>query len=621
MPSHNNNNNTDADYIIKGAHGTIAEQTDEAYYDDRSDASDDIEKGRLKFPEHMYGRERELETLQGIYKKLDASSTNVMNRTDKEQMLSNTDLYSSHVVFLSGYSGIGKTALVNEFVKKVQNNYQSSDGDDITAAIMNASGKYTEQSTSSAPFSAITEVLDKLISEITQNEEQYKAICKGMKESDFIGPDETNILLSTFPNLAPIINFTNFSSRSSIQPTMNAIKECARELLSIICTTIQHPMIIFIDDCQWADGASLDMLSLLLSCTKLRTQQSNILFICAYRSNEIDDDHPFTNLMNEIIIGSGSDSVEKMDLFNLSPDAITRFIADSIKKEDDDGGDVGVSQLSEAVYQKTMGNIFFTIQALEELVRKNVLFYDVMCFEWCFVASKVELADSMSDDVVTMVKSKIRDLSVDIQQLLIVMSYIPNSLDVAILKRLMDRGDMTLTYDLKTIKDLLKGASYEGMLLFSTDSKCHIFAHDRIRQASHEIAAERDDRDEMVLHIAQILQEVADQQSEMEWCLYVAVDLLNSLPPEQSIYSDDTVAQCLRTSKLQDLVKLNVRVSRIAGSRGSAGRENELLHEALSCLVSSGKVWKEYDQTLELYNAVIVSDHSLGKFFFLHARL
>ena len=80
-------------------------------------------------------------------------------------------------------------------------------------------------------------------------------------------------------------------------------------------------MIIFIDDCQWADGASLDMLSLLLSCTKLRRQQSNILFICAYRSNEVDDDHPFTNLMNEIIIGSGSDSVEKMDLFNLSPES------------------------------------------------------------------------------------------------------------------------------------------------------------------------------------------------------------------------------------------------------------------------------------------------------------
>ena len=486
--------------------------------------------------------------------------------------------------------------MVNEFVKQAEMKYND---------ILYASGKYTEQSSASAPFSAITEVLDKLVLDITKNEEQHKLVSDGIKESELIGPDTegNRILQSTFPSLSAILSDrkVSTSSTTAAHPSMDAIKQCTRELLSIICTTLTHPMILWLDDLQWSDGASIDMLLLLLSSTKTRIHQKCIMFICAYRSNEVDEDHPFTKLMKDVTEKRESKSIEQMYLFNLAPEAITGFIADTIKREEEDGGgddnnNEGVRELSQAVYKKTMGNIFFTMQALEELVRKNVLFYDIMCFEWRFVVSKVEIEDHMSDDVVTMVKNKIGDLSTDIQHLLIVMSYIPNAVDVMILMLLLSYGDVS--YDENTVKKLLKKAAEEGMLLLSTDSKCYIFAHDRIRQASHEVAAENHQSD-LVLHISQVLQDVAKQKPEMEWCLYVATDLLNSLPPE-------------KTANL-DVVELNMRVAKIARSRGSVGKENELLHKAFTCLESSGKIWKEYNQTLELHNAVIVSDHSLGK--------
>ena len=112
------------DYGVQGCHGTIAPQQDEAYYDDRSDASDDIEKGRLHFPKRLYGRERELETLMNIYndaamtvgasssKNGDTQLSNVSEEKDEPpaQDASAIDsYYSSRVVFLSGYSGIGKS--------------------------------------------------------------------------------------------------------------------------------------------------------------------------------------------------------------------------------------------------------------------------------------------------------------------------------------------------------------------------------------------------------------------------------------------------------------------------------------------------------------------------------
>ena len=76
------------DYHIEGAYGTIAEQKDEAFYDDRSDASDDEEKGKIKFPTRLYGREKELDSLGRLYAAL---------------MAEGDDAFSSQVVFLSGY--------------------------------------------------------------------------------------------------------------------------------------------------------------------------------------------------------------------------------------------------------------------------------------------------------------------------------------------------------------------------------------------------------------------------------------------------------------------------------------------------------------------------------------
>ena len=139
--------------------------------------------------------------------------------------------------------------MVNEFVKQAEMKYND---------ILYASGKYTEQSSASAPFSAITEVLDKLVLDITKNEEQHKLVSDGIKESELIGPDTegNRILQSTFPSLSAILsdyvpsNAFSTSSATAAHPSMDAIKECTRELLSIICTTLEHPMIILLDDLQ-----------------------------------------------------------------------------------------------------------------------------------------------------------------------------------------------------------------------------------------------------------------------------------------------------------------------------------------------------------------------------------
>ena len=207
----------------------------------------------------------------------------------------------------------------------------------------------------------------------------------------------------------------------------------------------------------------------------------------------------------------------------------------------------------------------------------------------------------MSDDVVETVKGKIKELPDDVQHLLVVMAHIPNPLDVAILTQLMNDGSVGHTYEECEVGKLLKQSSEEGMLLLSMGTNLYAFAHDRIRQASLEFGRERDEEiDTLTQHISQVLLNSADGPG-MDWCLFVAVDLVNTLPPEKA------------TMKTSDLVKLNLSVSKIAGERGSMEKANELLRKGLEYLNSSETLWKDYSLTLELFNAIIISEYNLGK--------
>lgn len=228
-------------------------------------------------------------------------------------------------------------------------------------------------------------------------------------------------------------------------------------------------------------------------------------------------------------------------------------------------------------------------------MRKNSLFYDVMTFEWSWSVSTVELANYISDDVVMTVKEKILSLENSIQSLLVVMAYIPNSLDVSVLTRLMSDKS---TLEESEIVHLLKEASNEGMLIVSIESGHYVFAHDNIRQASLELATEvTPDWEGLMYRLSTVLLKMS-RNPETEWCLYVALGLLDNLPPDKTDRSE--------------LIKLSLKASQIARKRGSLAKENELLPVGLKVLEASGIMWKDYALTLDMYNAVIISDATLG---------
>ena len=633
-------------YHIDGLHGTLAPLSCQEHYDTRSGDN-------LVFDDNLVGRGAELEMLQGVYygahDKADANSTcgSINN-----------------VVFIGGYSGVGKSSLIRHFVDGIK---QSADAGPILYGEGKFQSNYSQSGNMNVPFSAFHDLLACLVSELESAGlagEVRAAICSSEDLSG--GSDGGRVLKKTWPLLSGLLgadddlrSSTNsdtddaeatleaqnrLSTDVSSTITMTAVKEYTLSFLTLICESIktgtqlndnsndtqkpsalnqrQHRLVIFfLDDLQWADSPSLELLQHLLS--DVSPIMENIMFLCAYRSNEVDDNHSLMRIIREVTtlkVGvenhdstpdgkrmndtnidsyygrNNNNSIpQNIELHPLSPVIIQQFLANTLSKDPSD-----VTKLSQVIYKKTMGNIFYVRQAVEELVRKNALYYDNICFEWMFAESSSDLLEEyISDDVVDSVKGKIGMLDEMLRQVLIVMGYIPNALDVNVLNQLLQSIGKEVAYDELIL--LLNLGVDEGMLLLSSESGLYIFAHDKIRQASRESIG-NEERDEMLLELAEFLLDMYDDNDETntEWCLYLAVSYLNSFEPGS------------KTDAL-DLAKLNLKVAACARKRGDMDREYLLLSHSLKCLHSASKVWGEYNLTLEIYNRLINSTEVLGK--------
>ena len=626
---------------MEGLHGTLAPVSNQEHYDTRGDI--------LTFDDTLVGRSAELAQLQSVY--YGQSSTIETN--------SNNDS-TSRVVFIGGYSGVGKSSLIRQFVNEIiQSSSPPSNGSNLIFAEGKFQFHHSQSGNMNIPFSAFHDLMSRLMLELE---------CKGLVErvqmaiygSDEIGREGIRVLKETWPVLAGLVKADVIDNSegdkndggsdakvmmrrlSSTTISMNAIKEYTLLLLTLICdgindhTDIQskndtneaekissatkqdshHPlMILFLDDLQWADIPSLELLQhLLLEGSSLRER---VVFLCAYRSNEVGEDHPLMRVISDVtesklgvendnnvalsavgrkdMANSNNINPYRMELYPLPPSTIQQFLAQTLSKDPSD-----VTHLSQVIYKKTMGNIFYVRQAVEELVRKNALYYDTICFEWMFAesCSSDMLEEYISDDVVESVKGKIGMLEDMLRHVLIVMGYVPNTLELKVLRRLLRSTGREIADE--ELVQLLNSGVGEGLLLLSSENGLYVIAHDKIRQASIECIEDKE-RDEMLLQLANALIVLYEEdETKMEWCIYVAVNFFNSFEPRSK-------------TDVLELAGLNLKVAACARKKGDMDKEYRLLSYSLECLHSASKVWDEYELTLKIYNGLIKSAEVLGE--------
>jgi PAS domain S-box-containing protein len=421
------------------AHGRI-----EPFQLGASDASD-----RLLIPEKLYGREREIDTLRASFDRVVANGT-------------------TELVLVSGYSGIGKSSVVNELHKAL-----------VPPRGLFASGKF-DQYKRDIPYATLGQAFQSLVrSLLSQSEDELGRWRDSLIEA--LGPNG-QLILNLVPELELVIGKQPAVAELPPQDAQNRFQMVFRHFLGVFARK-EHPLALFLDDLQWLDAATLDLLEHLITHPDVR----HLLLVGAYRDNEVGPTHPL--LRTRKAIRKAGARVREIVLAPLGLDDVGQLVADAMHCEPE-----SARPLAELIQQKTGGNPFFAIQFLVALADEGLLAFDPVASAWQWNIDRIG-AKSYADNVVDLMAGKLKRLPAITQQALKQLACLGNVAPIATLARVHGESE-----------EAMHAALWEAVgagLVVHQDNACR-FVHDRIQQAAYSLIPEAQ-RAEVHLHIGRVL--------------------------------------------------------------------------------------------------------------------
>ncbi len=308
---------------------------------------------RLRFPQKLYGRDHELKELESAF----------------ESMCRDT----SSIVFVGGYSGIGKTALVEE----IQRSVSEKRGNFIR-------GKF-DQYLRTKPYNAISQAFAEFVSRILA--EPKKDFDEWRNKIQSAVGDLGGVLTEVIPSLVELIGTQPDVPKLGGQEAENRFNFVLINFLSAIATK-QNPLVLFVDDLQWIDAASLRLLTVI--CFEFN--QPGLLLVGAYRDNEVDDSHPLMEFVN--YSGSGSMQLHLLKLHELKKNDLKTLLSDTLRTNK------GINELEEIVFKKVHGNPFFWRRLLSSLSEAGHISFDPEVNSWNWNIDDIKsgkIADNVAD--------------------------------------------------------------------------------------------------------------------------------------------------------------------------------------------------------------------------------
>ena len=388
---------------------------------------------RLLIPEQLYGRAREVETLLAAFDRIVVDSG------------------APELVLVSGYSGIGKSAVVQELHKAL-----------VPTHGLFASGKF-DQYKRDIPYATLAQAFQGLIRPLLGLSEAELA---GWRDAmrEVLGPN-AKLMVDLVPELKLITGEPPAVPELPPQQAQSRFQLVFRRFLGVFARP-EHPLALFLDDLQWLDPATLDLVGDLLTQPEVR----HLLLIGAYRDNEVDAAHPLLRKL-EAIRQAGA-RLQEISLAPLARADVRQLIADALRC-----GRQEAAPLARLVHEKTGGNPFFTIQFLHALDDEGWLRFDHEAGHWQWDLDRIH-AKGYTDNVVDLMTGKLTRLPTETQTTLQLLACLGNVADIATLCLIRGTSEQALHADL--------WAAVRQELILHLEG-VYKFVHDRVQEAAYSL--------------------------------------------------------------------------------------------------------------------------------------
>ncbi|HTV28988.1 MAG TPA: AAA family ATPase [Xanthobacteraceae bacterium] len=390
---------------------------------------------RLLIPEKLYGREREVDTLLASFDRI------VKNGAPE-------------LVLVSGYSGIGKSSVVNELHKVL-----------VPPRGLFAAGKF-DQYKRDIPYATLAQAFRGLVRPLLSKSD---AELRNWRDALMEALDAHGRLMTDLvPELKLIIGEQPPVSELAPQDSQRRFQQVFQRFIGVLARP-EHPLALFLDDLQWLDAATLDLIEDVLT----RSDLQQLILIGAYRSNEVGDDHPLRRKLNAIKAAGGK--VTEITLGPLGREHLSQLIRDALRCDAR-----RAAPFSQLVHDKTAGNPFFAIQFVGSLAEEGMLVFDHEAARWSWDLDRIH-SERYTDNVVELMVGKLNRLPAETQLALQILACLGNVAAVSTLSIVLGMTEERVHGALRTaIRDQLverKGSSYE-------------FSHDRIHEAAYSLLPE-----------------------------------------------------------------------------------------------------------------------------------
>ncbi len=516
---------------------------------------------QLLLSQRLYGRQHEVATLMAAFDRVCQGT--------------------AEMVLVSGYSGIGKSSLVSEIHQPItrQRGYFIA-------------GKF-DQLNRSVPYSALIQAFGQLVEQVlAEPSDRLKAL---QEKLSVALAHQAQVLTEVVPEIEALIGPQPAVAELPAAKAQARFGQVLQAFIQVFAQPAQ-PLVLFVDNLQWADLASLQVLQRLMTSG----EQGNLLVIGAYRDNEVSPAHPLMTVVEKI-----ADVGLPMTQLALQPlrfEHVQDWIGDTLNQAD--RANEPLIALANLLFSKSQGNPFFLTQLLKTLHTQELIYFDFDQQRWQWDLERIQAVGITDQSVVDLVASNIRQMPEETQALLKLAACIGNRFSLTVLAVISRRSAGRTAKDLWAALQsglvlpisknyqmaLIADESADEALDLQTHPVSYKFLHDRVQQAAYSLIPD-DQKQVTHLNIGRLLQQV-DTAAER------SLDVVNQLNRGMALIADPTERLAL--------ARLNLAAGQRARKALAYAIAGECLQYGLTLVGDSG--WQQdYALTLALHEAATVA--------------